>query len=53
VSDPRFATSTLDMETPVLGVLREGVAEAYPVFLMDHHEIVNDEFGGEAYAVLW
>jgi len=51
--DARLEAGKIDMDTPVLGVVREGVAKAYPVFLMDGHEIVNDEFGGEPYAVLW
>ena len=51
--DPRVAAAEITAETPVLGVFLEGEARAYPVDLMDGHEIVNDSFGGEAYAVLW
>lgn len=51
--DPRLARSEVTLETPVLGVEIDGVAKAYPVFLMDAHEVVNDEFGGEPFAVLW
>lgn len=40
-------------ETPVLGVFAEGVARAYPVDVMDMHEIVNDTIGDKSYAVLW
>jgi hypothetical protein len=52
-NDPRLEATGVTMDTPVLGVLQEGVAKAYPVFLMDHHEIVNDRFGDLAFAVLW
>jgi len=51
--DPRIAEAGLTLETPVLGVVIDGVARAYPVHIMDHHEIVNDDFGGTPYAVLW
>lgn len=50
---PRLEAATLTLDTPVLGVVQAGQAKAYPVFLMDRHEIVNDEFGGEAFAILW
>ncbi len=51
--DPRVAARGLDRETPVLGVVITGEARAYPVSVMSMHEVVNDEFGGEPYAVLW
>ncbi|MFT5286738.1 MAG: hypothetical protein ACI8TQ_002910 [Planctomycetota bacterium] len=40
-------------ETEVLGVVINGEARAYPVDIMSIHEVVNDNFGGEAFAVLW
>ena len=40
-------------ETRVLGVEIDGIARAYPVSVMSRHEVVNDDFGGKAYAVLW
>jgi len=40
-------------DTDVLGVVVNGIARAYPVDVMDMHEIVNDDFGGKPYAVLW
>ena len=52
-SDPRVAAAEITRETPVLGVVINGEARAYPVELMDGHEIVNDQFGDEAYAILW
>lgn len=53
VGDSRLKMVGIEANTPVLGVELEGVAKAYPVSLMRRHEIVNDEFGGVAYAVLW
>jgi len=33
-------------EAPVVGVERDGEARAYPLRILDHHEVVNDRFGG-------
>ncbi len=33
-------------EAPVVGVERDGEARAYPLRILDHHEVVNDSFGG-------
>ena len=35
----------------VLGIVRNGVARAYPIRIMNWHEIVNDEIAGERVAV--
>jgi len=51
--DARLAARGITPETPVLGVFLNEIARAYPVRLMDEHEVVNDDFGGEAFAVLW
>jgi len=37
----------------VLGVLRGGMARAYPVHLLNWHEVVNDRFGREAVTVTY
>ena len=37
----------------MLGVAIDGIARAYPVNVMDLHEVVNDRFGDKSYAVLW
>lgn len=29
----------------VIGVMYNGVAKAYPIRILDHHEVVNDQFG--------
>lgn len=35
----------------VLGVLRNGVAKAYPIAILNWHEVVNDRFGSEPVVV--
>ncbi len=37
----------------VLGVVRAGVARAYPAYILDRHEIVNDVIAGEPIAITW
>jgi len=37
----------------VLGLTRNGVAKAYPIRIMDRHEIVNDRFGDEPIVVTY
>ncbi len=43
----------LRQDDRVLGVNRNGVAKAYPVRILDHHEVVNDDFAGEPIVVTW
>lgn len=38
-------SSTLDDRAPVVGVERDGEPRAYPLRILDHHEVVNDLFG--------
>lgn len=38
---------------PVIGVVMGRVARAYPTWLLNGHEIVNDTIGGRAIAVTW
>jgi hypothetical protein len=42
-SDTDFALSDDD---EVIGLTRDGTARAYPIRVLDYHEIVNDELGG-------
>lgn len=37
----------------VIGVELAGEARAYPVKVLSAHEIVNDEIGGQPFAVTW
>jgi len=43
--DPGTDPSLAD-DAPVIGVTRDGGARAYPLRILDWHEIVNDTFGG-------
>lgn len=36
----------LDPDTRVIGVERAGEARAYPLLVLNHHEVVNDQFDG-------
>ncbi|WP_368430063.1 DUF3179 domain-containing protein [Sulfuricaulis sp.] len=57
IDQPRFAPGTrvkfVRDEDRVLGVNRNGVAKAYPIRILNWHEIVNDTFGDERIAVTY
>lgn len=40
-------------EIQVIGYVRNGEARAYPVALLDRHELVNDRIGGKPVTVGW
>lgn len=40
-------------EEPVIGLVVNGEARAYPTWLLNGHEIVNDRIGSRAIAVTW
>ncbi len=40
-------------DTPVIGYAHKGEAKAYPIAIMDHHELVNDFVGGKPVTVGW
>ena len=37
----------------VIGYVENGIARAYPTALLDHHELVNDDFKGKPVTVRW
>ncbi len=43
----------LDDNEPVVGITINGESRAYSVYLLNHHEIVNDKIGDTAFAVTW
>jgi len=45
--------SWLRANDAVVGVNISGESRAYPVPILSRHEIVNDKFGGVAFAVTW
>ena len=55
ISQPRFASAAqagfLGSDDRVLGINLHGEQKAYPVRILNYHEIVNDRFGEEAVAV--
>ncbi|WP_280585311.1 DUF3179 domain-containing protein [Halorubrum sp. Boch-26] len=56
IDDPSFrpiAEVTYAEGVPVFGVARNGETKAYPQHVLSHHEIVNDEIGGEPVAVTY
>lgn len=57
IDAPRFVPSEqatwVDDTTIVLGVVVQGDARAYPVHLMDYHQVANDVVGGVPLAVTW
>ena len=57
LTDPAFenagAATWLAGEDRVLGVARNGVAKAYPLGIMNWHEVVNDRFADEHIVVTY
>lgn len=57
IDRPRFLSvkdaGFLDGKDQVLGLVRGGEAKAYPVSILNWHEIVNDRIGGERVAVTY
>jgi hypothetical protein len=54
--DPEFVASgkaRIKPDDAVLGLRLQGVAKAYPIAIMNWHEIVNDEFGDTPVAVTY
>jgi len=56
IDEPDFQPASeadLDDGAPVFGVIKNGVAKAYPQSILVWHEIVNDAFDGEPVAVTY
>ena len=57
IDEPKFVAARdadfLRGGDDVLGIVRNGVARAYPIRIMNWHEIVNDDIGGERIAVTY
>ncbi len=55
IDRPRFVSADgahfLKDKDRVIGVLRNGVVKAYPIAILNWHEIVNDRFSGESVVV--
>ncbi|MCU7920683.1 MAG: DUF3179 domain-containing protein [Candidatus Thiodiazotropha sp. (ex Epidulcina cf. delphinae)] len=57
IDKPRFLSAAkadfLAADDRILGLAHNGVTKAYPIAIMDWHEIVNDRFGGEGVAITY
>ncbi len=57
IDNPKFQPLSTYEEfndkTSVLGVYHNGVAKAYPINIMDWHEVVNDDFNGSPVVVTY
>ncbi len=56
IKNPEFVPAQragLDENEPVIGITINGVNHAYSLYLLNHHEIVNDTIDGRKLAVTW
>lgn len=57
IDAPRFVEATqagfLADDDRVLGLVREGTVRAYPIAIMNWHEVVNDRFGDTSVAITY
>lgn len=57
IDNPRFVAAEdadfLEETDRVLGVAYNDVSKAYPIRILDRHEVVNDKFGGDAVVVTY
>ncbi len=55
IDEPKFVSAGeadfLDEDARVLGIERNGIAKAYPIAILNWHEIVNDRFADEGVVV--
>ena len=56
ILNPEFVSGTkakIGDDSPVIGVSFNGESHAYSIYLLNGHEIVNDEVGGVKIATTW
>jgi len=53
VDDARLSAAGIHKETMVIGFALGGEAKAYPIPILDRHELVNDRVGGKPVTVGW
>jgi uncharacterized protein (DUF983 family) len=54
IDAPKFIKASgavLDRNARILGVYENGIAKAYPISILNYHEIVNDHFGDQPVVV--
>jgi len=57
ISNPKHIPSSeagwLESDDRVIGIEIDGQRRAYPIRILDHHEIVNDRIGDQAFAITY
>lgn len=57
LTDPAFVDAKkdkwLEKEDLVIGITIDGESKAYPIRIMNYHEVVNDDFGGRSVAITY
>lgn len=56
IDNPSFlkaSENSLSKNDRILGVYENGIAKAYPIAILNYHEIVNDHFGDKAIVVTY
>ncbi|MBZ9731653.1 DUF3179 domain-containing protein, partial [Salegentibacter sp. JZCK2] len=56
IDSPKFLSASkaiLSKNDRILGVYENGIAKAYPIAIMNYHEIVNDDFEGKAVVITY
>ena len=53
LGDPRLEAQNITDDSRVIGYAVGGDARAYPIRIMDRHELVNDTVGGKPVTVGW
>ena len=57
IDEPRFvgadAATFLRDDDRILGIVRDGQARAYPIAILNWHEVVNDQIGGSPVAITY
>ncbi len=57
MSDPKFVSAEeagfLLSWDRVLGIVHNGVAKAYPIKILNWHEVVNDTVAGKPITISW
>lgn len=51
--DSKLTEAKIGDQTDIIGYVANGVAKAYPLFILDRHEVVNDVFKDQPFAVYW
>jgi hypothetical protein len=56
IDDPVYVSAgeaDIPSDAWVLGVVTDGESRAYSLNLLNNHEVVNDEIGGQSIAAVW